>query len=433
MQQSKVPNRMARLTLLLFLLSTSPAAGNKRLRQDKLVTKMASSAPRVGTCLNSTNDQTALIRAFKQRYGADSFVVASAPDTPEPLGRAPMHAFLEALLEDCDEVKKAGVPWYIDVGAHDHRASALASSLGCSVAAFDPKPSDINGLKLTGCLNDPKNPFVVLPSLAAETNKVHTVVTAAAHNQLEASLIAQKLQPAIFKAELKPHKSKDIPGVTLDSIFMHKIDDTIAPSIRDELATVDPSALSSPEITLLSIIPERCCGTKAALHALQGASELIKSGRARCIAFEMILDPNVTEEILPITHDLELAGYHLFQAGPLDSPNIEVSQGSYPVYKTDSAQLKDLYETYLRIRRFDERSGYRVYEDGLSLDQDGRYFDYTNMVLACRGRLPRRLVVKEMARIRFQDGMWWPEVPRGYNSSKFLVREATFRMNHTAM
>jgi len=418
MKQWNVANCMHSLPLLLPLLSICDAFDRQRLRQGKLLVEVASSSPAFKACFNATQDNTALVRTYKQRYGKDSFVVASDPHVSEPIGRAPMHALLEALLEDCDATKKAGVPWFVDVGAHDHRAAALASSLGCSVAAFDPKPNDVAGLKMTGCLNEPKNLFVVLPSLAAETNKMHTVVTAAPRSQLEASLIVKELSPAVFKAELKPQASHDIPGVTLDSIFMHKVDETMSPNIKRELEGVDPSALIGPEITLLSVTPDRCCGIKAALHALQGARELINSGRARCITFEMILDPNVTQDILPITHDLELAGYHLFHAGPMDAPNIEVSrQGSYALYKTDASQLKELYETFLRIRRFDERSGYRVYGDGLSLDQEGRYFDYTNFVLACRGRLPRRLVVSDMARIRFKDGMWWPEGFHASNTS----------------
>jgi len=322
---------------------------------------------RTERCLQLAPNEAMVIRAVGQQFGKGSFLVAYAEDAHEPEDDSALRMLFEALLDDCSEKNATGnnktnatsPPWLVDVGVHESSVTALASSLGCGVAAFDPEENGVKALQTTRCINAPTRPFAIFPAIAAEAT------------------------------------SRSVSSLTLDSVFM--------PS-RGAAAN-----MSVGKIALLKVAMRRCCGEGAALSALQGAKNILESGRVRCLATEMVLDKS-TAAFVDFLQQLEGHGYALLHAGPLALPGLQLTaNGARQLFRTDSKQLRELYDTFKRIRQFDERSGFRVYGDGLSLDHDGQYFDYTNLVVACRGPLPDRLPVKEKAPLRFRGGRWWLE------------------------
>lgn len=350
-------------------------------------------------CFAIAPGDAVVVRAARQRYGQGSYLVASPVNLPEPAGQAPLHALLEALLDNCRSTDSSkGSPWFADIGANDGAVDALASSLGCGVLALQPPGAgDARSLDITRCINDPVQPFAVLPTMAAAQDGA--VVTLSSQGPAAAPNGTSGMGAAA---------GAKLYGVALDDLFALS-QRTDAGGIVAGVALPKELSSKESEISLLKVTPQRCCGKGASLAALQGAKSLLKSGRVRCALVEMDFDPNATEPLLEVLHGLEHDGYRLLHSGPIDSPHIEVSEkGSYPVFDTDTQQLRELSETLLRIRRFDERSGYRVYSNGLSLDRDGHYFDYTDLVVACQGRLPKGLVVQGKAEFHFKDGMWWP-------------------------
>merc|ERR1719221_1988561 len=124
----------------------------------------------------------------------------------------------------------------------------------------------------------------------------------------------------------------------------------------------------------------------------------------------MDFDLNTTEDLISVFSDLEGVGFQFAHLGSLDYSELEITDsGSYPAFMTDSKQLQELFDTYKRIRSFDERSGFRVYSGSLSLDRNGHYFDYTNLIFACRGGFPSGMPVSPKGQIRFRNGAWWLE------------------------
>lgn len=359
--------------LLLFFVAFLSAAEGGRLQIRNLQAPNVSlriSDERSERCLHLKPNEAMVVRAVGQHFGDGTFLLAHAEDKPEPEdGDYALNALLEALLDGCEERNNTGGrPWLIDIGIHESAVAALASSLGCAVAAFDPQDSGVKALETTRCINAPQGAFEIFPALAVATG---TSTSSPVRMDNRSKWVA--------------------PRISLDSVFS---DDAGA------------SNRSKGEIALLKIAFRRCCGKGAALHALQGARGLLQGGRVRCLATEMIFDRNASA-LVDFLRDVEGMGYVLLQAGPLTSPNKVL--GSHPLFRTDAKQLHELYDTFVKIRRFDERTGFRVYGDGLSLDRDGRYFDYTNLVVACRGQLPSKLVVKNKARLRFRGGKWWLE------------------------
>jgi hypothetical protein len=162
------------------------------------------------------------------------------------------------------------------------------------------------------------------------------------------------------------------------------------------------------KVSLLKVTPRS--ESAATLKALQGAQGLLKSGRVQCVATEMNFDLNTTEAFLGFVSDLEQTGFQLAHIGSLDYSELEVTdQGQYEVFSTDSKQLKELFDTYKRIRSFDERSGFRVYSGSLSLDRKGHYFDYSDQIFACKDGFPKQLGVLAKGTVRFRNGVWWLE------------------------
>jgi hypothetical protein len=103
-------------------------------------------------------------------------------------------------------------------------------------------------------------------------------------------------------------------------------------------------------------------------------------------------------------------GFQFAHLGSLDYSELEITnEGQYEVFSTNSKQLNELYDTYKRIRSFDERSGFRVYSGSLSLDRKGHYFDYTDLIFACRDGFPKEVSVLPQGKIRFRNGVWWLE------------------------
>merc|ERR1719213_1255842 len=146
------------------------------------------------------------------------------------------------------------------------------------------------------------------------------------------------------------------------------------------------------------------------MKALQGANKLLRSGRVQCLITEMNFDLDVTEAFLSFVADLEHVGYQFAHIGSLDYSELEITdQGQYEVFSTDSKQLQEVFDTYKRIRSFDERSGFRVYSGSMSLDRNGHYFDYTDVLFACRGGFPKRFSLLAKGNFRFQNGVWWLE------------------------
>lgn len=196
-------------------------------------------------------------------------------------------------------------------------------------------------------------------------------------------------------------------GVMLDTLFARADADSNA-SGPVEVTAPSGSSYKMDKVSVLKVTPRS--ENSAALKALQGAHKLLKSGRVQCLVTEMNFDLNYTEALLNYVTELEHLGFHFAHLGSLDYSELEVTdQGQYEVFLTDSLQLRELFDTYKRIRSFDERSGFRVYSGSLSLDRKGHYFDYTNLIFACKQGFPSRLSVLAKGKIRFRNGVWWLE------------------------
>lgn len=194
-------------------------------------------------------------------------------------------------------------------------------------------------------------------------------------------------------------------GVMLDTLFTSP-NASLQESI--EVATASGRKIAVNKISVLKVTPRS--ENAATLKALEGARGLIKSGRVQCLVTEMNFDVNHTESFLNYVGELEHLGFKLAHLGSLDYSELEVTdQGQYEVFSTDLKQLQELFDTYKRIRSFDERSGFRVYSGSLSLDRKGHYFDYTDLIFACKNSFPERLSVLEKGKIRFRNGVWWLE------------------------
>lgn len=408
---------------------------------------------------------------MKQRYGKDTFLVARPAGSPKLVAKAALHATYEALLRGagCQDASDEGsTMWFLDVGTDDDEILALASSLGCGVTVLDPEVKDVRAVDMTRCMNEePHRPFVVFQVPASNITNPESLANLskpleAAVEKVNASI--QQPQPA-FLGLAKPtmlnnkgKKQKIEDQAAPASTFKQKIEErrklaqanglinakpvevtTVAPQpapqttaapppppmesgiMLDTLftrpgesnASVDVASQTGDHFTmnriaLLKVNPRS--ETTATLKALQGARSLIESGRVQCLVTEMNFDMNHTETFLNYVGDLEKNGFRFAHLGSLDYSELEITaDGQYEVFQTDSQQLKELYDTYKRIRSFDERSGFRVYSGSLSLDRKGHYFDYTDVIFACRNGFPARLGVLAKGKIRFQNGVWWLE------------------------
>jgi hypothetical protein len=198
-------------------------------------------------------------------------------------------------------------------------------------------------------------------------------------------------------------------GVALDDLYTRPdMPNAIGPVT---VAVPEGAKFNVGEIALLKVTPH--AEGDATLRALLGARKLLESGRVKCLATEMNFDVNSTEALLTYLEELEnRSDFHLAHIGSLDYSELEITdRGSYPAFLTDSKQLQELFETYKRIRSFDERSGFRVYSGSLSLDRKGNYFDYTDLIFACKGGFPTRMSMMPKGNIRFKNGAWWLENP----------------------
>jgi hypothetical protein len=405
-------------------------------------TRTAAINPHRG-CFTLAPNEAVVVRAVGQRFGNGTFLLAGSERMPEPTHeQAAMHALLEALMGDCTDNATGSPAWVVDAGTSGSAATALAASLGCSVAAFDPESADVQALETTRCVNAPAQPFAVFSALASNATFAGPPLKELGGRKQAQALLTQALASTAWRGHGSPAGAVPSFGaspkgggvaaagvasnrtlaanVALDSVFLKGSPPPVVGATSLAAAMGGAGSLlnakgavpnfSHGSISLLKVTPHRCCGQGAALAALSGARGLLKSGRVRCLATEMAFDTAITPHLLGFFKELEQMGYALLQAGPLDLPGLEVADnGAYPLFKTDVKQLNDLFGTFLKIQRFDERSGYRIYGDGLSLDRDGRYFDYTNFVVACKGQVPHRVPVREKGRVRFRDGTWWPE------------------------
>lgn len=430
---------------------------------------------------------------MKQRFGAESFLVARPAGSPKLVAKAALHATFEALLlgAGCSEVaSSAGGPsgWFLDVGTDDDELLALASSVGCGVAVLDPQVKDVRAVEMTRCMNEePNRPFAVFQVQATNITDPETLANithidlrsasdsepASLTNRSKSALLGMlnrlekptmlNLRPAavpvpkeekgsktVQKKRLrkKPHSKPLEPAPangTLAHIAVHSSAEGLAPNASSVSSTPDihtapidptergvmldslfarPSASNSsdavdvatPEganvsvgkIALLKVTPRN--ESDDTLRALQGARGLVESGRVKCLVTEMNFDMSATESFIAFVTDMERLGFHFAHLGSLDYSELEVTdQGTYEVFHTDAKQLQELFDTYKRIRSFDERSGFRVYSGSLSLDRNGHYFDYTDLVFACKGDFPSRLSVLPKGKIRFRNGVWWLE------------------------
>lgn len=392
-------------------------------------------------CMDLSVGGGAVVRGAKQRYGTGTYLVAHPEDQPEPVGLIALHATLEQLLGSCEpRSERVGhSAWFADVGVGASEMAARASSMGCSVLVLDPDAADSRAVEMTRCVNDPDDPFVVLASTVAGTSDANVSLGApgsmgmdedaekAETLSLEANTTEPQAMAGASVPSLVQHKHRAMPshnaaataalrahekmltgsarGIALDTLFMKEV--------GSEGLALDASAeWTEGDVAMLKITPHGCCGRNATVEALKGSWSLLKSGRVKCLVTEMNFDPNSTSELLGLFTELQVMGFQLMHTGPLDSPELEITDmGAYPLFRTDVAQLHELHDTLGKIRAFDERTGYRVYGDGLSLDRKGRYFDFTNTIVAYQGHhLPKRVELKEKGKLRFRDGMWWPEM-----------------------
>merc|ERR1719231_2202825 len=128
---------------------------------------------------------------------------------------------------------------------------------------------------------------------------------------------------------------------------------------------------------------------------------------------------NSTEMEIDMLRVLEERGYQLAHTGPSGSVALEISQsGAYVLYATDTNQLNEIETTLRRIRTFDERSGLRAYGNGISLNREGKFFEYGELVFACKSGYPKEIEVRPAGKMRFGNGMWWIEKQNATNTTK---------------
>jgi len=247
---------------------------------------------------------------------------------------------------------------------------------------------------------------------AEETREKEAAVEQAQQAAAAAEKAAAAAKVAAAEKAAAEEKAKQLAaaavlenGVMLDTVFT-KSGETSA-SVQVKSASGD--SVSVNKISVLKITPRS--EPAATVKALQGAKKLLESGRVQCLITEMNFDLNTTESFISHVTDLEKLGFSFAHLGSMDYSELEISSaGQYEVFKTDSKQLQELFETYKRIRSFDERSGFRVYSGSLSLDRKGHYFDYTDLVFACKGSsFPEKLSVLDKGDVRFRNGVWWIE------------------------
>lgn len=381
-------------------------------------------------CLGLNSGDEMEVHALKQRFGTDSFLVARPAGAPKLIAKTALHATYESLLRGtgCADAPDANsAAWFLDVGTDDDELLALASSLGCGVTVLDPEVKDVRAVDMTRCMNEePNRPFVVFQVTAGNITNPETLanmskplpVDMPKNASAKASLIGLS-KPTMLNANLKgnqPEHSTDpvvLPPppppmdktVMLDTIFMPGASNAEG---KAEVTGKDGQSFAVNKISVLKVNPKS--ETTATLKALQGAKQLLQSGRVQCLVTEMNFDLNSTEAFLGTVGELEKLGFNFAHLGSMDYSELEITnQGQYEVFRTDSKQLQELFDTYKRIRSFDERSGFRVYSGSLSLDRKGHYFDYTDLVFACKGKFPEQLQVQEKGDIRFRNGVWWLE------------------------
>jgi hypothetical protein len=411
------------------------------------------------------------VQSLKQRYGKDMFLVARPVGAPRPVAKAALHATFESLFRGsgCQEAS-TDLGWFVDVGADDDEVLALASSVACGVFALDPKVDDVRALEMTRCMNEePLRPFAVFQMNATDVSNAGALSEILAqdaaesyHHHQQASLLGGR-RPNMLNAArravdvssteppLQQQQQQSTPplneetvqggdradstskataanatvaelngteaapsqrGVTLDSLFMRpgRPEAAGAPNASGSVSVLDSEGMSFTvdRVAVLKVTPRG--EGDASLRALHGARQLLESGRVKCMVTEMSFDLNTTEELISFFAELEHLGFHFAHLGSLDYSELEITDsGSYPAFLTDSKQLQELFDTYKRIRSFDERSGFRVYSGSLSLDRNGNYFDYSDLIFACREGFPRRFAVEAKGSIRFKNGVWWIE------------------------
>jgi hypothetical protein len=389
------------------------------------------------------------VHALKQRYGTESFLVARPAGSSKIVARAALHATYEALLRGtgCRDVPDdSSRAWFLDVGTDDDELLALASSLGCGVSVLDSEVKDVKAVDMTRCMNEePNRPFVVFevntgsvtnPDTLANMTSMRLESNDASVQAHQKSLIGlakpTMLNKHLRKASEKSTERKEneekhetteaatqkpapevrvaepVPldkTVMLDTIFLRP--DTNASNSGEVTGPAGQKFLVN-KVNILKVTKHS--ESDATLKALQGARRLLGSGRVQCLVTEMNFDMNHTDAFLKYVVDLEHMGFQFAHLGSLDYSELEITnEGQYEVFSTNSKQLNELYDTYKRIRSFDERSGFRVYSGSLSLDRKGHYFDYTDLIFACRDGFPKEVSVLPQGKIRFRNGVWWLE------------------------
>lgn len=351
-----------------------------------------------GRCMGLAVGAGAHIRVLRQRFGAESFLVARPEGVAEPSGQIAMHSTLEAML-NC-----SGGSWLADVSVGDSELAALASSMGCGVFVLDPDEEDSRSVQMTRCVNEPQAPFVLHSASVATDIDVNFSVSTDPMGRP-----AERLSLLSMRRNLRKRKigMRSIQGVALDGIFVG-VDN--GHGVERRIASLNDTAnWTGADIALLKITPHGCCGPNETLNALRGSIELLASGRVKVLMTELNFDPLATHEVIDHLATLEASGYQLLHMGPLDAPLDISDEGTYHLFRTNSSQLLELHRKLGRIRSFDERTGQRAYGDGMSLDRKGRYFDYTDVVFAVKDTPPAHLVIKDNGKARFRDGMWWLE------------------------
>jgi len=336
------------------------------------------------TCFDISAGAVMNVQSFKEQFSNKSFLLSLTPGAADPSGEKALTTLYEAMLGDCG----SGAPFLVDVGAGSGQVAAVAASKGCRVSAFDPDVNSVQSLKTSRCLNRWTDAFTIYPTMAAATLGGNVTVLPASHS-VDSST-----------------KSKDniIHGVSLDGVFV-KGDERKYSLDKSE----EPLDTLKGDVSVLKITPQGCCAGDSVLKALQGAKKLLASGRVQCLAMEMAFE-NTTEYEIDILRLLEERGYHLAHTGPSGSVALEVSKsGAYVLYATDTKQLDEIQSTLRRIRTFDERSGLRAYGNGISLNREGKFFEYSEMVFACKSGYPDQVEVRPVGKTRFGNGMWWIE------------------------
>jgi hypothetical protein len=346
-------------------------------------------------CFDLTAGAVMNVQSFKEHFGNKSFLLSLAPGSPDPSDEKALTTLYEALLGGCGNNDEPQT-WLIDVGTGSGQVSALAANKGCRVAAFDADVDDVHSLKTSRCLNKWTNVFSIFPTMAAASVGGSVAVF-----------------PSRDHANDKPGNKNDeqiIHGVSLDGVFVKGDAKNYSLDKSDEALNTETG-----DISLLKITPQGCCSPQSVLQALQGAKKLLASGRVQCLAMEMTFE-NKTDAEVDMLRILEERGYQLAHTGPMGSAALEISEsGAYVLYATDTKQLSEVESTLHRIRTFDERSGLRAYGNGISLNRDGKFFEYGELVFACKSGYPKEIEVRPAGKTRFGNGMWWIEKQNATN------------------